>query len=198
MNKTDSKSKNVDQGVSPHFTKTESLRPFSPREHHRFIGASKKSHLWKESLKSDLIYLNSEFVYMSYRVTKNQETKDYLNGLDYFLSKSLDKVHIIVGKLPVFSSKLATISKYQFNTINVIITNKVRNALPDQNLGLCESVLMEDLRSLRWCGIGSLIILADSLHNYAEVKEYFNSIIKSMGWEDFKKATFIFPAFMTI
>lgn len=57
---------------------------------------------------------------------------------------------------------------------------------------------MEDLRSIRWEGIDSLVVLTDSLHTYEEVKAYFSTVVKDLGWEELKKATFFFPAFMTL
>lgn len=40
--------------------------------------------------------------------------------------------------------------------------------------------------------------MADCFHSLAEVKDFFNSFIKDLGWEELKKATFLFPAFLTL
>ena len=102
---------------------------------------------------------------MSYRLNKNQSTKDYLNGLDYFLSKSQDKFHIVIGKQSMFNTKISTLNKYNANLINAILVSQGRST--DQSLGLAEAILMEDLRSIRWNGITSLIVMVDSLNTYA-------------------------------
>lgn len=34
--------------------------------------------------------------------------------------------------------------------------------------------------------------------SYEEVKAYFSTVVKDLGWEELKKATFFFPAFMTL
>lgn len=68
----------------------------------------------------------------------------------------------------------------------------------EQNLGLVEAVLMEDVRGFRWAGVSSVVVLADCFHSLGEVREYFNSVVKDLGWDELKKATFLFPAFMTL
>lgn len=94
--------------------------------------------------------------------------KDSLNGLDYFLSKSQDKFHVIIGKQSMFNTKISTLNKYNYNLINAILICQGRST--DQSLGLVEAILMEDLRSIRWNGINSVVVMADSLNTFAEVK----------------------------
>ncbi len=57
---------------------------------------------------------------------------------------------------------------------------------------------MEDLRCIRWAGINSLIFMADSFPNFEEVRAYVKKVTKSLSWEELKKATFFFPAFLTL
>lgn len=54
------------------------------------------------------------------------------------------------------------------------------------------------MRCIRWCGIDSIVLMTDTLYNYDEIKLYFNTIVKYLGWEEIKKTTFIFPAFVTL
>lgn len=129
---------------------------------------------------------------MSYRLTKNQQTKDCINGLDYFLSKTKDKIHVIIGKQGMINGKLSTLNKYNDN---IIIANYGKNST-EQNQN--ETIQLEDLKCIRWCGIDSIVLMTDALYNYDEVKLYFNMMIKYLGWEEIKKTTFIFPAFITL
>lgn len=68
----------------------------------------------------------------------------------------------------MFNTKISTLNKYSSNLISAILVNQARTT--DQNLGLVEAIMMEDLRSIRWSGIASLVVMADSLNTYAEVK----------------------------
>lgn len=74
----------------------------------------------------------------------------------------------MIGKQSMFNTKISTLNKYSCNLINAILVNQGRGT--DQSLGLVEVVLMEDLRSIRWSGINSIVVMADSLNTYAEVK----------------------------
>jgi hypothetical protein len=159
---------------------------------------SKKSHLWSEQLKRDLIYLSlkrGSYIYMSYRVTKNQYIKEFPNALDYFLSKSQDKIHVIVGNQAMINGRLETLCKYDHN---LIVVNYGSIAPLDQSFGVTELIVMKDLRNVRWGGVDSLVVLIDGLHSYEQVKVYFNNVLKDLGWYELKKTTFLFPVFMTL
>lgn len=84
------------------------------------------------------------------------------NALDYFLSKSQDKTHVIIGKQGMIGGKLPTLSKYN---LNVIVAHFGNMANPhEQSYNAIELLMVEDMRSIRWQGIDSIVIMADSLH----------------------------------
>lgn len=100
---------------------------------------------------------------MSYRLTKNQEIKGCPNALDYFLSKSQERIHVIVGKQSMINGKLPTLSKYNHNLITAVYGSSTSL---EQNIGTIESIMVEDLRSIRWKVVDSLVLMTDGLHNY--------------------------------
>lgn len=66
----------------------------------------------------------------------------------------------------MFSNKIGIINKYFHNIINVIIANNCKSGNNDQNHGVIDGIMVEDLKNIRLSGISSIIIMADTFHTF--------------------------------
>lgn len=138
----------------------------SPRNEQNNVIKYKKSHLWSEVVKSDLIYMNltkENPIYMSYRLVRNRESKSP-NVLDYHLSKNKSSLIAVIGKENMIRPKLDTLDKYNHKVINLVLGPNTQR--DKQHPGSSELVFIEKLCCLRWSGIDQIVILTEGLHTY--------------------------------